>query len=494
MYYGNYPKVAAMTELTAEPKQTYGLIVGIEKYHESTWNVKGGGPINDALKFAKWLCQKQGVPQGNIWLCLSPLEENQEQVEQCGLPVAEPTLQTLDNIINNFLLRKSGDLLYIFWAGHGLITSERERRLLCADATYQNWQNLDLNSLLHLLSSDFFEIRNHICIIDACANCYLDIPKRPTQLGGKTFNSGKPREDSQQFVLLAARDGEKAKVSSEKTGYFSQAVREALEQAPAEIFPPNMKIVAEQVKQRLARLDKRQLPTYWYYRSWDGDKEEQHLNPFEIPHNIPQSNASKFVGREEQLEQLHQLLQDNDIVAITDVTGEGGVGKTELAIRYLWENLENYSGGCCWLNVKAADIGTQLTEFGIVNFSNFNPSGLSLDGQIQYCWRNWQSGNVLLVFDNVTDWAEVKRYLPPKGSRFKVLITTRQRVGSPYPVLPLGELSPDAALELLAKLLGQERVEWELDKAKILCEHVGYIPLGLYQIAAICRKPGKVPC
>jgi hypothetical protein len=75
-----------------------------------------------------------------------------------------------------------------------------------------------------------------------------------------------------------------------------------------------------------------------------------------------------------------------------------------------------------------------------------------------------------------------------------VLITTRQRVGSPYPLLPLGKLSEDAALELLAKLLGQEQVEWELDKAKILCEHVGYIPLGLYQIAAICRKPGKVPC
>ncbi|MEI2583136.1 hypothetical protein [Scytonema sp. PRP1] len=110
-----------MTELTAEPKQTYGLIVGIEKYHESTWNVKGGEPINDALKFAEWLCQKQRVPQGNIWLCLSPLEENQEQVDQCKLLVAEATLQTLDNIINNLLLRKSGDLLYIFWAGHGLL-------------------------------------------------------------------------------------------------------------------------------------------------------------------------------------------------------------------------------------------------------------------------------------------------------------------------------------------------------------------------------------
>ncbi|MEH2240851.1 hypothetical protein [Nostoc sp.] len=28
----------------AKPERTFGLIVGIEKYHESAWNVTGGGP------------------------------------------------------------------------------------------------------------------------------------------------------------------------------------------------------------------------------------------------------------------------------------------------------------------------------------------------------------------------------------------------------------------------------------------------------------------
>ncbi len=490
--YRGSPEVARMRELTAKPERTFGLIVGIERYYESTWNVKGGGLVNDALKFAEWLTGKQGVPQENIRLCLSPVEESQELVSQCQLPVAEATLFKLDDIINNFLLRKSGDLLFIFWAGHGLITSERDRKLFCADATYQNWQNIDLNSLLQSLSSDLFEIRHQICLIDACANYYLDFSTKPINLGSKIFNSGKPRQDSQQFVLLATRDGEKAKVSPEKTGYFSQAVRKALEQAPAESFPPNMKVVAEQVKESLVKLERKQHPTYWYYRTWDGDKEEQRFNPFEIPHNIPPSSAKAFVGRDKQLEDLHQLLRENDIVAITDVTGEGGVGKTELAIRYSLENLENSAGGCCWLNVKGIDVATQLTEFGIINFSNFNPSGLSLNGQIQYCWRNWRSGKVLLVFDNVTDWAEIKDYLPPANSQFKVLITTRQR-NLPYPSLPLGELSPDAALELLKKLLGEE-VEQEPEKAKILCQHVGYIPIGIYQIAALARNPRGVIC
>lgn len=481
-------------QLTAKPERTFGLIVGIEKYHETAWNVPGGGPADDALKFAHWL-HRRSVPKENIRLCLSALEENHQLIGECGLTVELATEQNISDIVTNFLSLKSGDLLYIFWAGHGLITSERERRLLCADTNRQNWQNLDLNSLLILLGSDKFHIHNHICIIDACANYVLESKGRPTNLGGKVFLSGQPKQDSQQFVLLATREGEKAKVNSEtKTGYFSQAVREALASANG-TFPPNMREVTEAVKQRFNSLDKNQRPTYFYSRSWDGDIEKYHFNPFDIRHDIPQSQARKFVGRDEQIEELRQLLQANDVVAITDVTGQGGVGKTELAIQYSWQYLEDYSGGCCWLNPQGIDLGKQLIEFALVNFPHFDlRSELSPASQVAYCWRNWQPGKVLLIFDDVKDWMQIKPYLPPKGSRFKVLITTRQNTGLIYPSLPLGQLSLDAALELLATLLGKDRVEKELEFAKGLCRFVNYVPIGLYQIAAQCREPGRVLC
>ncbi|MEH1900711.1 MAG: NB-ARC domain-containing protein,Caspase domain-containing protein [Nostoc sp.] len=480
----------------AKPERTFGLIVGIEKYQESEWNVTGGGPADDALKFAHWL-HLHGVPKENIRLCLSALEENHQLIGECGLTVEKATEQNISDIVTNFLSPKSGDLLYIFWAGHGLINSERERRLICADANQQNWQNLDLNSLLVLLGSDKFQIRNHICIIDACANYVLELDGRPTNLGGKAFLSGEPRTDTQQFVLLATREGEQAKVNSEnKTGYFSQAVREAFAAANG-TFLPNMREVTEAVKQRFTSLDKKQLPTYFYSRSWNGNIEKSHLNPFHIPHNIPQSQARKFVGRDEQIEQLRQLLQVNDVVAVTDVTGLGGVGKTELAIQYSWQYLEDYSGGCCSLNPQGIDLGTQLLEFGISKkFFDFNIfeslQKFSPAGRVLYCWDNWQAGKVLLVFDDVKDWKQIQPYLPPKGSRFKVLITTRLNTGLIYTRLPLSKLSPDAALELLAKLLGEDLIKQEPDKAKILCEYVDYIPIGLYQIAAIYRKPGGV--
>ncbi|MBD2446388.1 NB-ARC domain-containing protein,Caspase domain-containing protein [Nostoc sp. FACHB-152] len=481
-------------QLRAEPKRTYGLVVGIERYHEAGWNVPGGGQAEDALRFARWL-RACGVPKENIRLCLSSLAENEHLVGECVLTVESATEQNLYDIVTNFLSLQSGDLLYIFWAGHGLISAERERRLICADATKQSWLNLDLNSLLLLLGSDRFGIRHHVCIIDACANYFLETQGRPTNLGGRIFSSGKPRTDSQQFVLLATREGETAKVNAaEKTGYFSQAVHEALAQV-TESFPPDMVAVAEQVKQRFQSLDKRQLPTYFYYRSWDGDQEKYHYNPFDIRHNIQQSNAIKFVGRDEKLAQLHQLLKENDVVVISDVTGLGGVGKTELAIQYSWQYLEDYPGGCCWLNPQGTELGTQLVEFGMVNFPNFYPpQELSMNGKVGYCWRNWQAGKVLLVFDDVKDWKQIKDYLPAKGSRFKVLITTRQNTGLTYPSLPLGELSADAALELLTQLLGRDRVEGELEFAQKLCQFVGYIPIGLYQVAAYSREPGRVLC
>ncbi|MEH1932580.1 MAG: tetratricopeptide repeat protein [Nostoc sp.] len=477
----------------AKPERTFGLIVGIEKYHESEWNVTGGGPADDALKFAHWL-HRRGVPRENIRLCLSALEENHQLIGECGLTVEFATEQNISDIVTNFLSPKSGDLLYIFWAGHGLITSEWERRLICADANKQNWQNLDLNSLLVLLRSDKFQIRNHICIIDACANYVLESKGRPTNLGGKAFLSGQPRQDSQQFVLLAAREGEKAKVNSEnKTGYFSQAVRESLEEASTEIFPPNMKIIAEQVKQGLEQLNKNQAPIYLYKQNWDGDREEYRVGTLTSPQNLPRSGVNKFVGREQALATLHQQLQQTQRVAITTVAGMGGIGKSELALQYAQHHwLEaTYPGGVCWLRVRNEDLGTQIVAFARANLGLQLPEDEDLATQINYIWRQWQAGDVLLVFDDVSKYEQVKPYLPPSEPRFKILITTRQQwLGQSFERLCLEVLEEVAALELLVSFVGDERIQRELHQAKQLCADLGFLPLGLELVARyLQRKP-----
>jgi len=189
-------------------------------------------------------------------------------------------------------------------------------------------------------------------------------------------------------------------------------------------------------------------------------------------------NREQFKGREKDLAKLHELLQSNSQVAITAaVTGMGGIGKSELAIQYAKEHLSTYPGGVCWL--PARDFALKLVEFARPRFfPKMVFEGFSLEEQIAYCWQHWAAGEVLLVLDDMTDYQQVQPYLPA-SPRFKVLITTRERLGKSIAVLDLEVLEPAAALDLLKSLVGKERVAGELQVAGELCAWLGYLPLGL---------------
>ncbi|WP_414549188.1 tetratricopeptide repeat protein [Anabaena sp. CCY 0017] len=189
----------------------------------------------------------------------------------------------------------------------------------------------------------------------------------------------------------------------------------------------------------------------------------------------------KFVGRDEELQKLHQLLQENNQVAIAAIAGMGGLGKTELALQYAMTQRDTYKGGICWLQVKSGDVGVQVVQFARTQLDLNPPEDFDLPAQVQFCLRNWREGDVLLVMDDVTDYQQVKTYLNGLSSRFRVLMTTRQLLGAAIKQLPLDVLQPDAALELLWSLLGEtpKRIERELDVANQLCAWLGYLPLGL---------------
>ncbi|MDZ7964720.1 MAG: tetratricopeptide repeat protein [Nostoc sp. DedSLP03] len=186
------------------------------------------------------------------------------------------------------------------------------------------------------------------------------------------------------------------------------------------------------------------------------------------------------MGREAELEELHSSLQTSRQVAIVAVAGMGGVGKTELATQYAKQHLQNYQGGVCWLSAQGIDVGIQILRFAELKFKLIAPDDWELADRLRYCWQNWEKGEVLLVFDDVTDYKkQVQPYLPPESPRFKVLLTTRLGFDRTLPQLPLGVLKPLAAMKLLKSLVDRERLKSEPWVAREICNFLGYLPLAL---------------
>ena len=203
--------------------------------------------------------------------------------------------------------------------------------------------------------------------------------------------------------------------------------------------------------------------------------------------NIPPNGVLQFVGREDEVKKLDELLQQQNGRKIAVIVGMGGVGKTELAKQYALRHLQNCrenksnisTGGVCWLDGRDGDIARQIVNFAR-SFLNLNPpEDWDIPTQLNYCWRNWRTGEWLIVIDDVTDYGKIKPYLPPESSSFTILLTRREKLGRSFAHLQLETLQPQPALDLLKSLVSAERIEQELEFAEKICNWLGYLPLGL---------------
>ena len=320
------------------PEETYALVVGIEKYQAgSDWNLNG--PAKDAINFADFLVNRKIKPE-NIHLFVSPLNQNSDLLQKTSLPVKPANRENISDIIN-YLLDKNiaGQLLYVFWGGHGIITKSREtkRRLLFSDSDNKNYRNLDFNSLQEALknSGENSGFARQVYLIDACANSlyteHFEITR--SEQAGERFSSNGHDKKNEQFVLFASPEYEIATNENEAgTGSFSKAVLKELKELPEDRLLLDMEDLTKKVQEKL-QADGKPKPIYWLVRGWDESQKEYTNFSQTIKTQLVYSNFFAYddawVGRAQLVTELNQKLRGSCRLLL--ILGLTGIGKTALA-------------------------------------------------------------------------------------------------------------------------------------------------------------------
>jgi hypothetical protein len=255
-----------MTARDARPSKTRAVVVAIEHYGLTGEDLDG--PAADAVRFIDWL-GRRGVSGGQVTLLASPLEANGTSLEATGVPSRPATRQAIYDLFVDELPKSSGDLLWLYWSGHGLMDSAGGRRLLTADAHDIDPVNIDLDSLLTYLHSDYNAgWPQQVAVIDACAAHATTLPA-PQAFPLQRFESV-----TRQFVIFGAGPGEVAvNQGVRKSGMFSEAFLKALEASPTDRFPPDLKAISKGLVGDFtalrARGQARQTPVTYQETGWD---------------------------------------------------------------------------------------------------------------------------------------------------------------------------------------------------------------------------------
>ena len=198
------------------------------------------------------------------------------------------------------------------------------------------------------------------------------------------------------------------------------------------------------------------------------------------------------MGRDRAMVELCGLLGSSSRVAIVAASGMGGVGKTELAWQYAVRSREDgrYGAGIWWLDARSAVVVGLLDKARRMGIQ-VNDQIVDEVERVQDCYGQWLrgvDGEALLVFDNVEDWEEVRRFFP-RDARVRVLVTMREdRSEKGVQPLRLGVLLPLDGFRLLYEVSEAiDRIGALQLEAEALCEDLGYLPFAIELVGGLLK-------
>ncbi|SEG33210.1 DNA-binding transcriptional activator of the SARP family [Actinacidiphila yanglinensis] len=215
------------------------------------------------------------------------------------------------------------------------------------------------------------------------------------------------------------------------------------------------------------------------------------VRPAQLPASVPD-----FTGRGAAVEELGRQLalateqgDEGGVMAVSAVAGIGGVGKTTLAVHVAHAVRDAFPDGQLYVDLQGTEqrpadpeavLGAFLRALGVP--SPAIPDSLAERAAL---YRSTLDGRrVLALLDNAYDAAQIRQLLPGTPG-CAALVTSRMRMVDleGAHLVDLDVMSPEEALQLFSRIVGEERVAGERQAALSVVGACGFLPLAI-RIAA----------
>ncbi|MEE4489726.1 AfsR/SARP family transcriptional regulator [Streptomyces sp. BE230] len=208
------------------------------------------------------------------------------------------------------------------------------------------------------------------------------------------------------------------------------------------------------------------------------------------PAQLP-ATVSDFTGRASFVRELGNRLAtaEGSVMAVSALAGIGGVGKTTLAVHVAHQARPHFPDGQLYVDLQGA--GARAAEPETVLGAFLRALGTadsaipdSLDERAALYRSTLDGRRILVLLDNAHDAAQIRPLLPGTAGCAAV-VTSRVRMVdlAGAHLVDLDVMSPEEALQLFTRIVGDERINSEREAALDVVAACGFLPLAI-RIAA----------